>query len=81
MLKIIQQKEVELRTTRAGDEYVYREDALGQCDCGEEIFLSRFTNTCPTCGRDYDSAGNELAPREQWGCDTGETVSEILMIK
>lgn len=36
---------------------------------------------CEGCDRDYNSAGQELAPREQWGEDTGESLSDILQIK
>lgn len=31
------------------------------------------------CARDYNSSGQLLAPREQWGWDTGESLSDILM--
>ena len=41
--------------------------------CGEEMICEDFTNTCDICGRDYNSAGQELAPRSQWGEETGET--------
>ena len=47
---------------------VYRE---GLCNCGRKVYLDKFTNACP-CGVDYDSAGVALAPRSQWGEDTGE---------
>jgi hypothetical protein len=57
-------------------EWTYREPRVGLCDCGEEVYLDRFTNTCYGCGTDYNSAGQELAPREQWGCETGEHWSE-----
>ena len=60
-------------------EHSWREAAVGRCGCGLDVTLSGFTNTCD-CGRDYNSAGQMLAPREQWGEDTGETVGEILMI-
>jgi len=50
----------------------YREPAIGLCECGEEVVLHGFTNTCENCNRDYNSAGQELAPREQWGYETGE---------
>jgi len=47
--------------------------AIGRCDCGEEIVLhSRMTNTCNACGADYNWNGTRLAPREQWGEETGE---------
>lgn len=42
-----------------------------KCVCGKMVECSSFTNTCH-CGRDYNSSGTELAPRDQWGCETGE---------
>jgi hypothetical protein len=30
------------------------------------------------CGADYNMSGQMLAPREQWGEETGETVADIL---
>src|ERR1700741_4092621 len=42
------------------------ESAIGLCDCGQEVFLTGFTNTC-NCGADYNTGGQRLAPREQWG--------------
>ncbi len=35
------------------------------------------TNTCP-CGEEYNGSGQHLAPREQWGLDTGETIADIM---
>ena len=49
----------------------YTIPAIGKCECGEEVYLSHFTNTCD-CGRDYNMSGSLLAPREQWGEETGE---------
>lgn len=48
------------------------EYAEGRCECGEIVILDRFTNPCD-CGRDYNMFGQELAPRDQWGEETGET--------
>ena len=48
--------------------------------CGEKLQCSGFTNTCPTCGADYNNSGQRLAPREQWGEETGETVEDILSV-
>jgi hypothetical protein len=59
--------------------HVYTEPAVGECECGAHVSLGRFTNTCERCNRDYNSAGQMLAPREQWGEETGESVSDILM--
>jgi hypothetical protein len=55
----------------------YWEDAIGRCICGEEIQLGRFTNTCDGCGRDYNSSGQLLASRDQWGEETGESYADI----
>lgn len=35
-----------------------------------------FTNTCELCGADFNFAGQRLAPREQWGEETGEHWSD-----
>jgi hypothetical protein len=56
----------------------YTEPAVGECDCcGREVALHGFTNTCD-CGADYNGSGQLLAPREQWGIETGESVADIL---
>lgn len=57
----------------------YTRPAIGRCDCGSEVALSGFTNTCE-CGADYNMSGSRLAPREQWGEETGESLSDILQI-
>ena len=46
--------------------------------CGQEFYLDGFTNTCGECGADYNSSGQMLAPRSQWGEETGETAADIL---
>ena len=40
------------------------EDGRVECDS--------FTQTCPVCGSDYNFSGTLLAPRSQWGEETGE---------
>lgn len=58
----------------------YTEPAVGECDrCRREVELGRFTNECE-CGADYNSAGQLLAPRSQWGEETGESLADILSI-
>lgn len=58
-----------------------KQPAIGICDdCGDEVWLDGFTNTC-NCGADYNMSGQKLADRSQWGSDTGESLSDILMIK
>jgi hypothetical protein len=59
-------------------EHHYWESAIGECVCGEEVYLSGFTNTCDKCERDYNGSGQELAPRSQWGEETGESLADIL---
>lgn len=44
-----------------------------KCACGEDVYCSGFTNTCDKCNADYNFNGVMLAPREQWGEETGET--------
>jgi hypothetical protein len=60
-------------------EWTYREPAIGKCHCGLEVVLDHFTNAC-RCGRDYDSSGWLLAPRECWGEETGEHPADIARI-
>lgn len=49
---------------------------LIKCDCGEEVVCARMTNTC-ACGADYNMSGQRLAPREQWGAETGEHPADV----
>jgi hypothetical protein len=54
-----------------------RHCAVGECNhCNGYIALQGFTNTCD-CGAEYNSAGQELAPRECWGEETGEHPADI----
>jgi hypothetical protein len=60
-------------------EHYYTNPAVGECeDCGQDVVLHGFTNTCE-CGVDYNMSGQRLADRSQWGEETGESVSDILM--
>jgi len=55
-----------------------RQRSVGLCECGKEVTLVHaLVNTCE-CGRDYNMSGQLLAPRIQWGEDTGESPAEIL---
>lgn len=60
--------------------YSYRpvKRKLGRCECGHEVQLLKFTNTCESCGRDYNMSGTLLAPRSRWGEETGESANDIL---
>ena len=49
-----------------------------KCDCGSLVYCDSFTNTCDKCEADYNTAGQRLAPRSQWGEETGETAADIL---
>jgi hypothetical protein len=56
----------------------YTEPAVGECEqCGSDVVLGGFTNTCE-CGADYNGSGQLLAPRGQWGEETGESLSDII---
>lgn len=49
------------------------ECAIGKCDaCGRHVHLSHSDNDCD-CGAIYNLFGQRLAPREQWGEETGES--------
>lgn len=49
------------------------------CGCGRQVVCQDFTNTC-VCGKDYNSAGQQLASRSQWGEETGEHLADILRV-
>ena len=54
--------------------------AVLMCHCGREVELDGFTCACP-CGSDYNQSGQLLAPRSQWGEETGESLGDILRIR
>jgi hypothetical protein len=56
------------------------ERLLIRCSCGTEVLCATFTNTCSNCGTDYNTSGQALAPREQWGEETGEHWSDVARI-
>lgn len=49
-----------------------------RCHCGAFLVWTGpgADYNCPHCGRDYNSAGQLLAPRSQWGEETGETAQD-----
>jgi predicted Zn-ribbon and HTH transcriptional regulator len=46
--------------------------------CCMEMCCDGFTNTCEVCRADYNGSGHLLAPRCQWGEETGECAADIL---
>ncbi len=46
--------------------------------CNVQLSIMNFTNTCSECAADYNSGGQLLAARGQWGEETGESLSDIL---
>lgn len=55
-----------------------RENAVGLCKCGKHVELAdSWENEC-VCGRLYNGFGQALAPRQFWGEETGETLSDML---
>lgn len=56
--------------------------AIGECQCGGEVYLEGFTNTCEQCGADYNLSGQRLAPRAQWCEETWpEQVADVLQYR
>ena len=48
-----------------------------ECDCGSRVECwDNWVNTCDKCGCEYNRSGAKLAPRSQWGEETGETFRE-----
>lgn len=78
--------EVEGRKYGAGriiirQEIKWRDRPQMICRCGRSTLeLALFTNTCSFCHADYNTSGALLAPRSQWGADTGESVQDILNV-
>jgi hypothetical protein len=61
----------------SGKAEMYERMAVEVNCCGEWLRVSgRFTTTCDHCYTDYNSSGQQLAPREYWGEETGEHWSE-----
>lgn len=46
--------------------------AVMRCDCGRKLSLHNLFATACDCGREYGGNGYLLAPRSQWGEETGE---------
>lgn len=59
----------------------YMDPAIGVCDCGAEVILDSFTNTCDGCEADYNMSGQMLADRRFWGEETGESLADIERIR
>ena len=57
-----------------------KEPAVIRCGCGQRVELDdAWLNSCDHCGRDYNGFGNLLAPRSQWGEETGEIASDMVI--
>lgn len=54
-----------------------RHYGLGECDCGNHVALGWGDSECRKCGAEYNSAGQRLAPRHQWGEETGEHPADV----
>jgi hypothetical protein len=58
---------------RDPDTWQLLEPAVARCDCGARVHLGdSWANECGRCGREYNGSGQLLAPRSQWGWETGE---------
>ena len=58
----------------------YQHPAVIECArCHSQVELDdAFLSTCGKCGADYNGSGQLLAPREQWGEETGESLADML---
>lgn len=55
-------------------------DGLFNCGCGSRIIVCWNPGAdfeCPKCNAEYNSSGQRLAPREQWGEETGEHPADV----
>lgn len=55
----------------------YREPAVIECACGKQVTLDHDGAECDRCHLTYNLSGQTLAPREQWGEETGEHPADI----
>ena len=74
-LKVLESGEYKLHYYE--NEFSYRVPAQIKC-CGEWLSLCKFTNTCESCGCDYNSSGQLLSDRQHWGEETGEHWTECV---
>ena len=49
-----------------------------RCACGAKLHWQGPGRDldCERCGRSFNTAGQELAPRSQWGGETGESAAD-----
>lgn len=55
-------------------------DGLFDCGCGSRIIVCWAPGAdfdCPVCHAEYNSSGQRLAPRAQWGEETGEHPADV----
>lgn len=50
---------------------------IARCACGRTLEFWDSSDVYCDCGRDYNGSGQLLAPREQWGEETGESPADI----
>lgn len=67
------------RVQKPGSYQTYRVPTTARC-CRTAFALDGFTNTCPDCGQDYNSAGQALTSRQTWGEETGEHWADVVRI-
>jgi len=79
MSEIIRPVEILWHTQPDGSETREKIPGLVRCNCGSRVEIwDCWLNTCDLCGKDYDGNGNQLAPRSQWGEETGEHYTDIV---
>ncbi len=58
--------------------HYYTNPAVAECYCGKELVLDNWLENECECGRNFNMSGQELAPRSQWGYETGETYNDLV---
>jgi hypothetical protein len=76
--KIIKPVEIIWHERTDGSSYSEKIPGEVRCSCGAIVEIwDCWLNVCDVCGTDYDGSGNQLAPRCQWGEETGEHYTDI----
>ena len=73
-MKILKEAE---RCPETGRRLTYRVIQCGHCKKGEIELSSGWANSCPVCETEYNGSGQMLAPRSQWGEETGEHPADL----
>jgi len=64
-----------------GEFYPPKVSPVIECGCGAHVTCwDGWVNECPSCGIEYNGAGQMLSPRWMWGEETGEDFRDLARI-